>query len=212
MKKIPWLLFAGLCTVVGLYPSVYFLIDRKFGLLSSKSEILLADVFWNLGFYTHIIIGGIALLVGWSQFSKEWRLHRPGLHRRIGKVYVASALLSGVAGIFIGFNATGGIVAKTGFIALGLVWFGTTLKAFLDIRQGDINSHQKMMIFSFAACFAAVTLRLWLPLLIVAHHGEFEPAYRIVAWLCWVPNMGVAAVMVRRLAIRQPSRLDGFSL
>jgi hypothetical protein len=28
-----------------------------------------------------------------------------------------------------------------------------------------------------------------LPLLIVEMHGDFLTAYRIVSWLCWVPNL-----------------------
>ena len=34
-----------------------------------------------------------------------------------------------------------------------------------EARKGDIISHQKFMTYSFAACFAAVTLRIWLPIL-----------------------------------------------
>ena len=52
------------------------------------------------------------------------------------------------------------------------------------------------MIYSYAACFAAVTLRIWLPTL-TSIMGEFIGAYRIVAWLCWVPNMIVAYFIVR---------------
>ncbi len=48
-----------------------------------------------------------------------------------------------------------------------------------------------MMIYSYAACFAAVTLRLWLPMLTALFH-DFKTAYRIVAWLCWLPNLAVA--------------------
>jgi len=43
------------------------------------------------------------------------------------------------------------------------------------------------MIRSYALLFAAVTLRIELPLLIMAF-GEFTPAYQVVSWLCWVPN------------------------
>ena len=51
-----------------------------------------------------------------------------------------------------------------------------------------------MMIYSYAACFAAVTLRIWLPIL-TSILGEFLSAYRIVAWLCWVPNLIVAYII-----------------
>jgi len=55
-----------------------------------------------------------------------------------------------------------------------------------------------MMIYSYAACFAAVTLRIWLPFLTMAFH-DFNTGYRIVAFLCWVPNMIVAWFIVQRL-------------
>jgi hypothetical protein len=47
-------------------------------------------------------------------------------------------------------------------------------------------------------CCELVTLRLWLPILIVAYGGEFLPAYRWVAWLAWVPNLALAEWMIRR--------------
>jgi hypothetical protein len=53
------------------------------------------------------------------------------------------------------------------------------------------------MIYSYAACFAAVTLRVWLPFLTLIF-GEFVLAYKIVAWLCWVPNMIFAHLWVRK--------------
>jgi len=62
IKKILWILAIVLAISIGLYPSIYFFMDRKFGLLSSKSEELLANVIWNSAFYTHIILGGIALI------------------------------------------------------------------------------------------------------------------------------------------------------
>ena len=191
MKKALWILFGFLSVAIGFYPGIYFVLDREFGLLSFKSEALLGNVLWNTGFYTHILFGGLTLLVGWVQFS-PWlrRAHLPW-HRRIGKIYVASALLSGLAGIGIGTQATGGWVSVAGFMALGMIWVYTTVAAYRHIRAGRVTAHQKMMVYSYAACFAAVTLRLWMPLLIMAL-GDFISAYQIVAWLCWVPNLGVA--------------------
>lgn len=198
LKKIGWYLFASLSLVIGLYPMYYFFGDRMFGLLNTKSDVLLSNVFWNAGFYTHIIFGGIALLIGWTQFSTKLRNKNISLHIFIGKVYINSALLSSTAGICIGFYATGGYVSSIGFISLGLIWFITTIKAYSAIKKKEIQKHQKLMIYSYAACFAAVTLRIWLPLLIMMI-GDFIPAYRIVAWLCWVPNILVAYVMVKKI-------------
>ena len=203
---------SALAIGVGLYPGLYFLVDRKFGLLSSKSEALLASPIWNLGFYTHIILGGLALLIGWVQFSAKFRRKYLAWHRRIGKVYVIAVLLSAVAGIGIGFFATGGLVAASGFIGLGVVWFYTTLMAYLHIKNGRVLQHERMMVYSYAACFAAVTLRIWLPFLTI-HFGAFDPAYRVVAWLCWVPNMVVAFWVVWKLDAAQslniPDKKEG---
>jgi uncharacterized membrane protein len=197
-KKVPGIIAAVLATLVGIYPFTYFFINRKFGLLQSKSDAVLSNIFWNAGFYTHITLGGVALLIGWTQFSVRLRTNKLKLHRRIGKVYVISALLSSLAAVYIAMYATGGIIASLGFICLGFTWFYTTLRAYIEIRNGHIENHQKMMIYSYAACFSAVTLRIYLPILTIIFH-DFIKAYLIVAWLCWIPNMIVAYFFVEKL-------------
>lgn len=199
-NKIAWVVFAFLAIGVGFYPVLYWVTPEPFGILLSKASALLESHLWNIGFYGHITFGGIALLTGWSQFSKKLRSRKLKLHRNLGKIYVLSALLSGVCAVYIGFYATGGWITSLGFIGLGLVWLYTTLKAYLAIRAKDLGLHQGMMIYSYAACFAAVTLRIWLPLLTLAF-GEFLIAYKIVAWLCWVPNMFFAYFWVRKKGI-----------
>lgn len=199
LKKLSFILLAILSTLVGFYPYIYFLVDRKFGLLQSKTEAVLTNVFWNVSFYQHITLGGLALLIGWTQFVTKFRARRLKLHRQLGKVYVVAVLLSAIAGVHIAFYATGGIVPSLGFIGLGLVWFCTTLKAYIHIRKGRVEAHRKMMIYSYAACLAAVTLRIYLPLLTLAFH-DFVKAYALVAWLCWVPNLIVAYFLVKQLS------------
>ena len=197
-QKISKIVIALFAIIIGLYPGIYFLKERTFGLLSSKSNELLENALWNTAFYTQIILGGIALLIGWLQFNTKLRLRNISMHRTIGKVYIVSVLVSSLAGIGLGFFATGGFVTSSGFICLGIIWFTTTLLAYLKIRNMQIEPHRRLMIYSYAACFAAVTLRIWLPLLIMLF-GDFIVAYSIVAWLCWVPNLLVAKLIVRKL-------------
>lgn len=197
-KKILKILVAVLAILVGLYPAIYFFMNRKFGLLQSKSETLLANPFWNIEFYSHILFGGLALLVGWTQFSVRLRTRNLKLHRQVGKVYVISALISSLAGIYIALYATGGLIPSVGFMSLGAVWFYSTARAYMEIRKGRVEVHQKMMIYSYAACFSAVTLRIYLPLL-TSLFQDFAKAYMVVAWLCWIPNLIVAFFIVKRL-------------
>ena len=190
-------LFALSCISIGLYPIIYFVIDRHFGLLSSKSPELLSYLIWNGAFYGHIVLGGIALLIGWTQFSSRLRSKRMDLHRTIGKIYFIMVLISGICSIYLAYYATGGIMSQLGFGSLGIIWISTSIMAMRAIKARDIKRHENFMILSYAACFAAVTLRIWLPLLI-AWTGDFIPAYRIVAWLCWVPNIIAALFLIRR--------------
>lgn len=196
LKRVSYYLISICAVLVGLYPAIYFFIDRNFGLLNSKSETLLADFLWNTMFYIHIILGGIALLIGWLQFNKKIRNEKIKLHRSIGKLYVFSCLLSGLSGFYIALYATGGLSAKLGFASMALVWFFVTLFGFFAIKKGNVIKHQKLMIYSYAACFSAVTLRIWLPLL-GNYFGEFLPAYRVVAWLSWLPNLLVAFLIIK---------------
>lgn len=196
-NKIAWIVFAFLAIGVGLYPLIYWFAADRFGILYSKTAELLANEVWNVGFYGHITFGGLALMSGWSQFSKKLRSKNLALHRNLGKAYVFSVLIGGICGVYIAFFATGGLIASLGFLCLGIIWLYTTLKAYFAIRAKDLALHQGMMIYSYAVCFAAVTLRIWLPLLTIAF-GEFLIAYRIVAWLCWIPNMVFAFFWVKR--------------
>lgn len=74
----------------------------------------------------------------------------------------------------------------------------TTAQGYLLIRRRKITAHRQWMLRSYSLIFGAVTLRIWLPLLILVFHGDFISPYRIVAWLSWVPNLLVAELMIRR--------------
>lgn len=199
MKTFLWILFVLLAVLIGLYPLGYLFFDMRQGFLASKSAELLQNAVWQWAFYQHIFFGAIALLTGWSQFSKRFRNKYLNAHRILGKIYLISVLISGTAGLFIAFYATGGIVAAAGFTGLAICWVFASLQAYTAIRRMEINEHQYWMIRSYALCFSAVTLRLWLPIFQFGFAMEFLFAYRIIAWFCWVPNLMVAELIIRKL-------------
>jgi hypothetical protein len=200
-NKVAWVAFGMLAILIGFYPLLYMVGPRDMGLLASKSEELLNDPFWTIAFYGHISFGGISLLTGWTQFSRELRRRYISWHRRLGKIYVISALISAGCGIYLSFHATGGWVTGLGFFLLGISWIYFTVRAYTSVRASDLTRHEGYMIYSFAACFAAVTLRIWMPLLVLIF-GEFLTAYRIVAYLCWIPNLIFAYFWVRRRGLQ----------
>ena len=193
---------------IGLYPILYFFIDMNSGLLNTKEAWLLESTIWNIGFYTHIIFGGIALLIGWIQFVDKWRIANIIMHRNLGKIYLSCVLLSSLSGIYLGVYASGGIIPSAGFVSLGILWFLTSYFGYVSIIKNRLIAHKNWMIYSYSLCFAAVTLRIWLPLL-SAFCGEFLIAYQITAWLCWVPNLIVAYFIIKK---EKPKELSSYSL
>lgn len=196
-----WTLFILFAVVNGLYPLSYVFLDMSGSLFSSKTEALLQSRLWNTAFYLHISFGGLSLLTGWSQFSKWLRNKNLAIHRTLGKIYLISVCISGICALYIAFFATGGIIPALGFGGLALAWLGTSSVAYASVLQRDIDRHQQWMVRSYALTFAAVTLRLWIPIFQGILHVDFIRSYKIIAWLCWVPNFWIA----RRLAKRRSS-------
>jgi hypothetical protein len=60
------------------------------------------------------------------------------------------------------------------------------------------------MTRNFALTFAAVMLRLYLPIAVAAG-ADFELAYAIIAWLCWVPNLLVADWLLNGTQVPRPA-------
>lgn len=199
MKILGWTFFIFFAVFVGVYPFTYLIFDMSQGLLASKTPELRESVIWQSGFYTHILLGAVALLTGWSQFSKRIRNRNLTLHRTLGKVYLIAVLSSGTSGLYIAYFATGGLIAELGFSGLAIAWLFTTVKAYISIRNKNIDQHQHWMIRSYALSFAAVTLRIWLPLFQFVIGMDFISAYLIIAWLCWVPNLIVAELILRSI-------------
>jgi uncharacterized membrane protein len=196
-KNVSWALFAFFAMLIGVLPFIILSKGMKFGVEETKDITLYANLFWKNSFYVHVIVGGLPLLLGWTQFIPKLRTKYPKVHRFIGKIYLVTFLTTALTGFFISFYATGGLIPALGFGTVALIAFFTTLKAYLDIRKGNVVSHQKMMMYSYACCFAAVTLRFWSPLLSITI-GSFDIAYPIVAWLSWVPNLSVAYWIIKK--------------
>lgn len=186
-----------LACLIALYAMLY-LSGARTGFLQIKSDALWQSVWWRTAFYTHISGGAIALGIGGFQFVRRWRDRNLRRHRRAGVAYFMAVLCSGLAGLYLAVFATGGPVAQTGFALLALVWLTTGYIAYAAARRRDIEQHEKWVMRNYAATFAAVMLRLWMPFLIALIGLPFEDAYRIVAWLCWVPNLIVAEMLIQR--------------
>ena len=161
------------------------------------------------GIYPHAFFGSVAMILGPFQFNRGLLRNR-ARHRRLGQVYVAACLIAGVAGLYMAFYSYGGIITNLGFGGLAVALLTTTGLAFRAIKGRQVATHREWMIRSYALIFAAVTLRIEIPLLMTATQGNFDFTYRVVAWLCWVPNLILAETMVRRTRLTAAAGLPVF--
>jgi uncharacterized membrane protein len=156
-----------------------------------------ANPFFRPFLYLHVAGAATALLVGPLQFVAAIRVRRRALHRWVGRVYAVGCLVGGAAGLPIAVGSSAGPVASVGFSLLSLGWLATTALGWRAAWQRDFVSHRAWMIRSFALTLAAVTLRLYLPLVPLLPIS-FIDGYRAISFLCWVPNLIVAELWLRR--------------
>jgi uncharacterized membrane protein len=147
----------------------------------------------------HAVGASIALLLGPLQFIDSWRARSPRLHRITGYLYLLPGVgMGGVTGVLLARYSFGGLVSHLGFGMLGCLWLFTGFMALASARKRRFEEHRRWMTRNFALCLAAVTLRIYLPLSMIAGL-PFEQAYPAIAWLCWVPNLIVAEWYWKRL-------------
>jgi uncharacterized membrane protein len=141
---------------------------------------------------THAAAAALALLLGPFQFLDRLRAARPRLHRTLGYLYlVLGVTVGGLSGLLLARHSFGGLVSHLGFGLLAVLWLFTGAMAVIAAKSRRFADHRTWMIRNFALTFAAVTLRLYLPLGFLSGL-RFEDFYPALAWLCWVPNLVIA--------------------
>lgn len=152
--------------------------------------------------FLHVGGAATALLLTPLQLMPRLRARRPALHRWVGRAYVAGCLVAGTAGFILAWGSFAGPVATAAFDALAAAWIATTTLGWTKAVRRRFDSHRRWMIRSFSLTFAAVTLRLYLPIPPLLGL-DFTEGYRVIAWAAWVPNLLVAELYLRRTEIRR---------
>lgn len=183
IRKILWMMMAVLA--VGVAGYAFFNVAAP-----DMRNPFVSNIFNTspLAGYTHMAFGGLAMLIGPFQFVTKLRVKYTNLHRWFGRIYVASVLLSAVAGFALALTATGGLVAKVGFATMAVISFYSATLAFTSIRAKQVEAHKRWMIRSYALTLSGVTLRVYLGLFF-ASGMSFSEFYPVLAWISWVPNL-----------------------
>lgn len=176
----------------------HFTLKPDVGFLKVKQEYI-DNKIWRTAFYIHVFTGILTLLAGFTQFSPYILREKRALHRLMGKVYVFNILfINFPVGMIMAFYANGYLPTRIAFIILDSLWLGFTVKAFIEVKKGNIRKHKEFMMRSYALTFSAITLRTWK--LILSSLFVIAPVslYMIDAWLGFVPNLLFAEWLIRK--------------
>jgi len=188
---VGWSLIAVTASLIAFYASGYVTgAPDTFRLSAEEGEV------W--AFRLHAGGGGLALVLGAMQFLSPIRRHLPALHRWSGRVYVLAVLGSATGALVMAQTASGGGHNMFAFISLALFWLFTTGMALQSILTGKVEAHRRWMVRSYAMTFAAVTLRVGIPGLIIYGGFSEAEAYSIVAWASWCFNLFFAEWFILR--------------
>ena len=197
-----WVVFA-LAWLVVAYGAVYLILrDRVF-----PPDLAASFKARPWGIYPHVVVGMLSIGIGPLQFHPRIQANT-ALHRTLGTIYVGTAMLIGIVGVYMAVYSFGGMITHAGFGLLGAGATITTAIAYRKVLVRKYAEHREWMIRSYALIFGAATLRLWLPVLITGYRGEFLPAYLWVSWVSWVPNLILAEWYIRH-SRKRPLRFAG---
>jgi uncharacterized membrane protein len=181
-KRIGWVLLL-LGAVFAAGNAVMFMILPELGSPSIKSRFFATA----LAGWAHTMGGAVAVMIGPFQLITKIRTTWPRVHVWMGRIYLLAVLSGALGGLYFAPNADAGVFGNIGFASLAIFWLYSGTRAYLAIRRGDVQTHRRWILRNYALTFAAATLRIQLPLLILGG-VSFPIAYTTVAWSSWVPN------------------------
>lgn len=142
--------------------------------------------------YLHATVSGVALAICGLQMLPSFRACTSyRTHRWLGRLYAICVCIGASSAIVLSTTAVGGATSTAAFASLAILWLLTTAGGVYAAFTHRHRLHARLMSHSAALCFAAVTLRLYLPIALrVGGAGTgFAQPYSVIAWACWVPNV-----------------------
>ena len=197
LKSTSWVIMTGLAIILFAITAEYLSLRTDINFLLVKQHLIENSV-WMPTFYIHVISGMVVILIGPFQFLKKFRQNYMGLHRSLGKIYAYAVLgFAAPSGLIMAFYAEGGLWSTVSFVIMSLLWFFTTIMAIITVMKKDILAHQRWMNRSYALSFAAVTLRLLVPLMSI--YTTYSDEFIIVstAWLSWIINLTFVEILIQ---------------
>lgn len=142
---------------------------------------------------SHFLGGSLALIMACFQL---WTKPGTSLHKLIGYVYVLSVTMGATGGFYLAFYSHLGWSTGVAFLILDALWVFCTFYGIYSALRCNSEQHQRWMLRSLAFTFAAISLRIQLPLLLIVM--DIDTAYLIVAWSSWIMNLLIIEIYLFR--------------
>ncbi len=192
-KKSVKLLF-----ILAVILMLYYVIVRAFPMLI-VTEAKYGAYFYPraMWLFPHIVLGIIAILVGPLQFIEKFRNNNLSLHRKLGKFYVFSVILSGFFGMYLAITSKVNLTYTVGLFFLGVTWTTTAVMAWISIKKMNIEVHKEWMIRSYVITFSFVTFRLFVDAIHAADKVEYFDVLALMAWASWAVPLFIAELFIQ---------------
>ena len=149
--------------------------------------------------YLHIVPGVLYLIGAPLQLSRRFRTRHYPVHRRLGRVLVSMALLSGVFAIAFGVPfAFGGPGEAAATLVFGVWFLACLVLAFRAIRSDEVARHRRWMIRAFAIGVGVGTIRIWIGLFQATGLLSFRDSFPVAFWISFALHVAAAEWWLRR--------------
>lgn len=148
----------------------------------------------------HMLPGLVFLTLAPLQFVARIRRTRLGFHRRLGRVLVVAAVISGAFGIAAAFRlpAFGGIPTVAATVFFGVIFFVALGKAVWHIRRKQVRQHREWMIRVFALATAVAGIRVVIGLFAALSGYTLEEIFGTAFWIGFSTHLLAAEIWINQ--------------
>jgi uncharacterized membrane protein len=168
----------------------------------------------------HVMFACVAMVAAVAQIWPRLRARHPVLHRRVGRVYVYTAIPAALCAMVIGAATPFGPFLAVSNVFLASLWLWFTINGYLAARQRRFGDHRRHMVLSATLALSIITNRIWGVVWFAALHPLRDSVFggneeRFVwfvaglsAWLGWtVPFLAVRRWLNRK-QVMAPSSIS----
>ena len=152
----------------------------------------------------HFVTGAVVMVLGCVQLVPPIRTRWPVIHRWVGRLYVATALLTALGGLgFIVLQRTaGGIMMDIGFGLYGLLMVLSAVQTIRHARARNFDRHLAWAVRLFALVIASWLYRMEYGLSNLLEFGGRTADFRgwfdlTMDFFFYLPNLAIAALYLQ---------------